>query len=71
MLKEAINKVSIATLKAKCRSLYYEMDTIADQYDCGVHLVAEISPRYAKAKEEFKATYARIKELDPTAPELT
>jgi hypothetical protein len=58
----------IARLKRKARSLYYQKERIAEDYDCGHALLMVVSHRYSSAHTEFEAVMTRLSEIDPTAP---
>ena len=55
-------------LKRKAKRLYLAWHAVVDEYDCGVLLVQELSPRENQLRREFNIVWGKIMALDPKAP---
>lgn len=58
----------ITNLKAKARSLHRRMTRELDSYGCGISVLSFIRPSFGLLVDEYDATIARLKEIDPEFP---
>lgn len=68
-LQYLVREFKIWRLKRRAIRAYEEYLSISDSYPCGTSLTNFLSLRAAAAAKRFDETYARIRQLDPTAPE--
>ena len=61
----------LSKLKDDFSKKYLEYYEISDNYSCGITLASNINPRLVTLKNEMESIWEDIKQLDPTAPELT
>ena len=61
-------KTELEQLRKKAKKLYIAATTGMDDMDCGRALAETIRPQIGVARKDFSKTWAKIKELDPFAP---
>lgn len=66
----AYDKAELFFQKKRLRALARQIDGFYDRFDCGRKLADEISGEGRALREKFGRAYARVRELDPTAPPL-
>jgi len=64
------NEKQLAILKSRAVVYYTRVMDIADQYDCGTHLMETISPEFIRSRTKLNIVWRQIKELDENAPAL-
>jgi hypothetical protein len=65
-----VDTEGLEKLKKEFRKKYMLYHDILDSYDCGRTLAEYINPQLSTLKIEITEVWAKIKELDPNAPDF-